>query len=183
MDELYSDMDIDYFAELYEKYYAQMVLFAEGFLYDRDEAKDVVQDVFSDLWKKGEKPYLYSSEKTYLFACVKNRAINRIKKLNIIDKHQDQLQEAYLFSCQPDIPLDENLKNQIKAILEGMPLQMRSVLELHVFKGLKYAEIADKLGISINSVKTQMKRAFKRFRKEIGLYNFLLFLFFTFFKF
>ncbi len=161
--------DASFFAELYEKYYSGMLLFTEGIVYDSDEAKDIVQDVFTDLWNKPEKVHIHSTIKTFLYTCAKNKAFNRLKKLNIIDRHQEQLAEAYLFSLENQTHSDEKQKQQIQDILNKMPDRMREVLDMHVIQELKYTDIAEKLGISINSVKTHIKRAYKRFREEINL--------------
>lgn len=159
--------DVQFFGKLYERYYANMVLFAEGLIYDEDEAKDLVQDVFTDLWNNPKIVHVYNSMKTYLYSCVKNKAFNRIKKLNIIDKHQDQLTEAYLFSCETQTHTNEKLKKQIHDALNNMPPKMREVIDMSVLQEMKYAEIAEELGISINSVKTHIKRAYRRFRLEV----------------
>jgi RNA polymerase sigma-70 factor (ECF subfamily) len=171
---IFISKDIRFFAELYEKYYSAMVLFAESMIYDRDEAKDIVQDVFTELWNKPQKVHVYSKMKTYLFSCVKNKCFNRLKKLNIIDKHQELLTEAYLFSCETQTHVNEKLKMQIHSTLNNMPNTMREVLNMHVIQELKYAEIAEELKISINSVKTHIKRAYKRFRKEVNSNTILL---------
>jgi RNA polymerase sigma-70 factor (ECF subfamily) len=165
---MFISKDIRFFAELYEKYYSGMVIFAENMVYDRDEARDIVQDVFTDLWDKPEEVHIYTKIKTYLFSCVKNKCFNRLKKLNIIDKHQELLTEAYLFSCETQTHSNEKLKKQIHDTLNNMPNTMREVLNMHVIQELKYAEIAEELRISVNSVKTHIKRAYKRFRKEVN---------------
>lgn len=158
----------EFFEGLYRDYYSSLVKFCEGILFDTDEAKDVVQEVFVDLWNKKESIQIESSIKTYLYSCVKYKAFARIKRLNIIDNHENQLKEAYLFAHEYDSLPSEELKDKIHEIINNLPNQMRKVLEYHSFNGWKYQEIADELGISVNSVKTQIKRAYKRFREEIG---------------
>ena len=158
----------EFFEGLYRDYYSSLVQFCEGILFDSDEAMDVVQEVFLDLWKKNESIKIETTIKTYLYTCVKYKAFNRLKKLKIIDKHQDQLKEAYLNALEYDALPDEELKNKIRDIIDDFPTQMKKVLEYHSFYGWKYAEIAEELGISINSVKTHISRAYKRFRKEFN---------------
>ena len=158
----------EFFEELYRDFYSLLVQFCEGILFDSDESIDVVQEVFLDLWNKSGSIKIESTIKTYLYSCVKYKAFNRLKKLKIIDKHQDQLKEAYLNALEYDALPDEELKNKIRGIIDDFPAQMKKVLEYHSFYGWKYAEIAEEFGISINSVKTQLRRAYKRFREEFN---------------
>lgn len=156
----------EFFEKLYCDYYSSLVTFCEGILFDSEEAMDVVQEVFLDLWKKNNQIEIENTIKTYLYTCVKYKAFNRIKKLNIIDRHQDQLKEAYLNTMDFEAMPDEAIKDKIRRILNDCPPQMRKVLEYHSFYGWKYKEIAEELGISVNSVKTHIQRAYKRFRAE-----------------
>ncbi len=156
----------EFFENLYRDYYSSLVTFCEGILFDSEEAMDVVQEVFLELWKKNNQIEIENTIKTYLYSCVKYKAFDRIKKLNIIDRHQDQLKEAYLNTMDYEALPDEALKKRIRQVLNDCPPQMRKVLEYHSFYGWKYKEIAEELGISVNSVKTHMKRAYKRLREE-----------------
>jgi RNA polymerase sigma-70 factor (family 1) len=156
----------EYFRELYNKYYSLLVRFAQGIMYDSEEAKDIVQEVFLDLWSNPVEIPEESTLIAFLFSCTRNKSYNRIKKLRIIDKHHDQVKEALLFSYRMDINSEENLK-KVEAILNELPDQMQNVVILHVYKGLKYNEIAETLGVSVNTVKTHLKRAYQKFRKEM----------------
>jgi RNA polymerase sigma-70 factor (ECF subfamily) len=156
----------EYFRELYNRYHSLLVRFAWGILYDHEEAKDIVQEVFLDLWNKTVEIPDECTLKAFLFTCTRNKALNRIKKLRIIDKHQDQAKEALLFTYRMDAHTEEDLR-RISEILGEMPVQMQNVVTLHAIKGLKYTEIAGTLGVSVNTVKTHLKRAYQKLRKEM----------------
>lgn len=156
----------EYFRELYTDYYSLLVRFARGILYDSEEAKDIVQEVFLDLWSNPADIPAGNTMKAYLFTCTRNKSYNRIKKLRIIDKHQDQIKEALLFAYSLEALPEENLK-KLEKILNELPDQMQNVVRLHAFKGLKYNEIAATLGVSVNTVKTHLKRAYQKFREEM----------------
>ncbi|RXQ93948.1 RNA polymerase sigma-70 factor [Ancylomarina salipaludis] len=158
----------EFFEELYRDYYSSLVQFARGILFDEDEAQDIVQEVFLDLWNKHGRTYIETTIKTYLFSCVKYKSFNRLKKLNIIDKHHEQVKEACLFAYEYDAIPDRDLQNKIRETLDSFPSQMRKVLEYHTLCDWKYQEIADELEISINTVKTHVKRGYKRFREVLG---------------
>jgi RNA polymerase sigma-70 factor (ECF subfamily) len=156
----------EYFGELYNKYYSLLVRFAQGLLYDSEEAKDIVQEVFLDLWSNPAKIPEENSLKAFLLSCTRNKSYNRIKKLMIIDQHQEQVKEALLFSYRMDADSEKDLK-KLEEILDEMPDQMQNVVTLHAIKGLKYNEIAETLGVSVNTVKTHLKRAYQKFRKDM----------------
>ena len=63
---------------------------------------------------------------------------------------------------------EDDLKEKIQSIFEEFSPQMRKIIELHSFSGLKYKEIAEELDISTNTVKTYMKRAYKRLKAELS---------------
>ncbi|BAX79296.1 RNA polymerase sigma-70 factor [Labilibaculum antarcticum] len=160
--------DTGFYEMLYRDYYEILVRFAEGILFDEEEARDIVQEVFLDLWNKDKNILINSSIKTYLYSCVKYKTFNRIKKLKLIDKHQDQVKEAILYAMDYSSLPEDELKEKFHSIFEEFSPQMRKVVELHSFSGLKYKEIAEELNISANTVKTYMKRAYKRLKMELS---------------
>lgn len=160
---------------LFEEYFGRMVLFAEYFLLDGKEAEDVVQELFLRLWNSSDIPDIKVSLKAYLFMQVKNACLNRIKHLNVEDKHKRLLAEAQLYAEIPDVELDEELVRKVYAAIDELPEQARVVFKLCVIEGKKYKEVAEELNISVNTVNTQMKRAYKHLRGRLNL-TFLFFL-------
>lgn len=162
--------DRGYFKVLYEQHYSRLVSFAAAFLFDSDEAEDVVQEVFVYMWENSGKIDITGDIRSYLFTSVKNKSLNRIKHLNVIDAHSDRVSAAYLNAgIIPDDDADEELLVSIAALISEMPPQMRKVFELHSYSGLKYHEIATHLEISINTVKTHISRGFVILREKLLL--------------
>lgn len=153
---------------LFEEYFEKMVLFAEYFLLSRQESEDIVQELFLGLWNRHEIPVIRISLKSYLFTQVRNRCLNRLKHLNIVDKHDRWLREAQEYAEIPDVEMDESLLRRVNAAIDELPLQARTIFQRCVIDGKKYREVADEMGISINTVNTQMKRAFKYLRNRLG---------------
>lgn len=160
---------------LFEEYFERMVLFAEYFLLDGKEAEDVVQELFLKLWNSSDVPEITVSLKAYLFMQIKNTCLNRIKHLNVEDKHKKLLAEAQLYAEIPDVELDEELVRKVYAAVDELPEQTKAVFRLCVIEGKKYKEVAEELNISVNTVNTQMKRAYKYLRNRLNL-TFLFFL-------
>lgn len=156
------------FEKMFHNHYPELFRFARNILYDEDEAKDVVQETFLDLWRQKKDIEIKTSLRSYLFAFVKNRALNRIQHLNVVDKHQDQLKEAYLSAYNLEDIDDEKLKSDVNKMLSSLPEQMRRVVECHSLYGWTYEEVAEELGIGVNTVKTHMRRAFKKLRVDFA---------------
>jgi RNA polymerase sigma-70 factor (ECF subfamily) len=161
--------ELGVFQELYEHYYSRMVLFAMSLVYDPDEAGDIVQEVFYYLWDKAETIEIKTSLKNYLFTAVRNAALNRIRHYHIHDAHAGQIREAWYLALEPDPDPDEERLARIQEVVDTFPSQMQKIFLLRTRDEKRYEEIAQELGISLNTVKTQIKRAFQLLRKKLCL--------------
>ena len=154
------------FRYLYESYFSQMVFFAESYLYDEEEAKDLVQDLFFYIWDHSSSLPNVISLKNYLFTSLRNRCLNVLRDRKIQDKHQDKLFEAQLFSRTEDVVLDEAVHQRLQEALNSLPEKCREILLLKVVEGKKNKEIAKQLNISEMTVKTQVQRAYRMLRER-----------------
>jgi len=157
------------FKNLYEKYYSQAVLFATSIVYDKEEAKDIVQEVFFYLWDNADNIRIKTSIKQYIFTAVKNKSLNLIRQYKIRDNNEDQIREAYFMAGEMYPETDHDKVVKLRLGINELPKQMKKVLQLKVYEGKTYNEIAEELGISINTVKTHLKRAFDILRKQLIL--------------
>lgn len=167
------------FESLYRDYFSWLVKMAYGILYDLDEAKDVVQETFLDLWDNRSEIQIKTSAKSYLYSMVKYKCFNKISSLNILDKKNVQLWEASLLSFDVEKNDEHELAERAIQILRALPQQMRRIAELHIFHGLKIREISEDLGISANTVKTHLKRAFKRLRVSADILKLTILIYLT----
>jgi RNA polymerase sigma-70 factor (family 1) len=167
--------DEEVFRDLYMQYYAVLVNFASAILYDNEEAKDSVQEVFYYLWDHAGTIKINTSIKHYLFTAVRNNALNKIKHLRIRDARQEQIREAFLFAGDLDPEFSEELINDLFKTIEEMPPQMKKIILMRVMNNCSYTKISTDLGISVNTVKTHLKRAFALLRTK-HLAAFIVFL-------
>lgn len=163
------------FRSLFDTYFKKMTLFAEYFLLDRDEAEDIAQEVFVDLWNNAPTLPDISNLKSYLFVQVRNRCLNQLKHLHVEDKYRHWLAEAQAYAEIPEVDVDPEMMKQIYGVIDELPGQARTIFKMCVLEGKKYKETAEELGISVNTVNTQMKRAYKYIRTRMGV-RFLLIL-------
>ena len=149
------------FEQIYRDYSKPMFLYALSFLTSEEEAEDVIQEVFVNFWKdetyrkvKGEVT------KTYLFRSVKNNCLNRLKKKDVL---RDRLDLLYGDVVEEEMMTwNDELIQEVETEITNMPEQTREIIRSVFFQDLKYQEVADPLGISINTVKTLLKTAMKQ---------------------
>ena len=164
------------FKQLFESYFKKMTLFAEYFLLDRGEAEDIVQEVFIDLWNNAPTLPEVSNLKSYLFTQVRNRSLNRLKHLHVEDNYKQWLLEAQAYAEIPEVEIDQDMLKKVYDVIEELPDQSKIIFKRCVLDGKKYKEVAEEMNISVNTVNTQMSRAYKFIRSRLGA-SFLILLY------
>lgn len=159
------------FKRLFDELYPELVGYAYGYLFVSESSEDMVQEVFVDLWENQGKLDSVINLRAYLYAMVRNRCLDSLKAVKITDNSRI-LETHAVFDVEyhPDsFPEDEQklLYDQVLMVLEGLPKKMRHIVRLRFFENYRYNEIADELGISVNTVKTQLKRAKVKFGELI----------------
>lgn len=149
---------------LHDRYYYQMYLYAKKIYLNHYGLDEAVSDCFIKLWTKRGEIVIERSVKSYLFLMLHNGLIDVArKKKGII------LIEVKSFTELPDIEILNEIEQyaHLYKALDKLPLQRRRILELAVFDSFTYAQIADKLQISVNTVKTQIGRAYRFLKEEL----------------
>ncbi len=159
--------DMEIFRLIYERYFRKLCLFAESYLYDEEEARDLVQDLFFYIWSHAASLKITVSLKAYLFAAVRNRCLNVLRERKIKDEGNDKLFEAMLFSGAYDIAIDENTEFRLKEALNSLPAKCREIILLKILDEKKNKEIALLLDIAETTVKTQVQRAYRMLREKM----------------
>lgn len=169
------------FELIFKQYYRQLCSFAFGFMKQTDDAEEIVQDVFVNLWKNKDSLHITVSLKAYLFLSVRNACLNKLKHIKIREQYkqfnQDKLNNSF-DDVQKSVESDETEQAIWKAI-DKMPKERRKVFVLSRFDGLSYKEIAEKLNISTKTVENQISAALKFLRIELKKYIVILLPFFV----
>ena len=143
---------------------------------DLEEAKNLVHEVFIALWEKFEMLPADTNYRSYLYTSVRNRSLNFIRDR----KQQFSLESVTEQSndTESDALEVKELESEIELAINSLPEKCRMVFEMSRYEELKYAEIAEKMGISVKTVEAQMTKALGILRKALS--NFLTILFFIF---
>jgi RNA polymerase sigma-70 factor (ECF subfamily) len=166
------------FELLFRFYYPGLVVFAKQIVFDNDEAEEIVQEFFVQLWTGHKNIKKSSSLKNYFFVSVKNRAFNFLKREQIKSKTIEDLKqlvkEDMLYN--PDLFVVSELQDQINDAFKKLPKRTCEIFLLSRIEGLTNSEIATRLDLSKRTVETQNSNALKILRKELKEYMFLLYI-------
>ena len=168
--------DIRAFEMLHKEYYALLCYIAEHTIRNADDAEEIVSDVFVKLWNNRQTINITSSIKAYLIRAVRNTAINYIESRQFTGKLTDRIDMVAqeLLVWDKDYPLGQLYRDEIIKILNrgigDLPKGCREIFMLSRNSDLSYDDIAFKLGISTNTVKSQMKVALSRLRELLKEY-------------
>lgn len=157
-----------FFEDVFRKYYPHLLAFVERQVGDRDVAKDFVQDVFFKLY---ESKLIFSSElglKSWLYKASRNAVLDYLRHLKVRDDHQLLMAEAMMYSGEIDESISEELVQKVNEAIFSLPPQCRQIVRMNIIDGKKYTEIAAELGISINTIKTQIFRGYKKLRESLS---------------
>ncbi len=168
--------DRDSFDQLFHQYFHRLSAFCYQYISDVAIAEDLVQDTFISLWDKRADFDHPLALKSFLYTTVRNKCLNHIKHQLVVQKHESsivhELHDDEDFNRKV---IEEEVLGQLYDEIKALPNGAQKIMGL-VLKGLKNREIADFLGVSENTVKTQKKIAYARLKAKLDpvLYGFLL---------
>jgi RNA polymerase sigma-70 factor (ECF subfamily) len=153
------------YRSLFIKLYPVMCLFSKKIIHSYDDAEDIVQEVFIELWYQRTRFESIEQIKAFLYLSIKNKCLNFLKHLRVREKFvntamadTEQFFEEHILETE----VIQNINNAIN----NLPEQRRKIIILSM-QGLKNNEIAEHMQVSINTVKLQKKIAYKRLREKL----------------
>ncbi|SHJ57025.1 RNA polymerase sigma-70 factor [Pseudozobellia thermophila] len=160
----FSPLDVEDLEAFFKENHTYLCLVALAIVRDGDVAKDIVQDFFISYWEKRKSVKFTVSFKAYAVKAVRNLSLQHLRKV----KRQELLVEHLTYGDKAENEAQESLGNRQKLheLLQRLPESRRKIFISYVIYGQSYSEIAENNGISINTVKTQMKRAYGFLRSE-----------------
>lgn len=167
------------FKAIYDRYFDAMYIHACKRLNDREEARDVVQEIFAALWSKRKQLVLKISLPAYLYTAVRNRIFNIIAHKRVESKHIQSLQHFIDQGvCQTDhLVREKELRAIIEEEVAALPQKMQEIFEMSRSQYLSHKEIASALNLSEHTVKKQVNNALRILRAKLGVLFLMFFLF------
>lgn len=157
------------FAHIYERHWRTIYGHVYKMLLHEEDAKDVVQEVFSDIWLKRDKEEGYSNIAGYLYVAARHRVLNLLKKNKFHGAYLDSLARFAVENSNVTIDLlnEKDLSAAIEREIQALPPRMKEVFELSRKENLTYKEIGLRLGISDKTVKKQMHKSLQQIRLHL----------------
>jgi RNA polymerase sigma-70 factor, ECF subfamily len=152
------------FKQLFTFYYGALVKFCFYRIRNLDVSKDLVQEIFTNLWISRNRLDSEKSIKAYLYKSAVNQVIN-------LSKHSSSKNFSFDESISTEINSNNsNLENQIDLFssIEKLPEKLKTVFMLSRIEGFKYSEIAEICQISVKAVEKRMTKAFKILREILS---------------
>ena len=160
-------LDKKSFEVYFKQLFPSLTYYAYKFLKDYDLAKDIVHEAFVKLWDNRKKIDTEGNVKSYLYRSVHNLCLNHIRDNKRLQSTEDMLEadvDPVDFNYQVET---EELEQAIINAIEELPPKMKQVFILSRYDGLKYKEIAERLGISVKTVEVHMSKALKFLRQKL----------------
>ena len=152
------------YRDLFVRYYIPLCRYVYGLLMNQDDAEDVVQELFLNLWKNRRKIEVRESVSGYLYRMAKHLALNFIRsrsEAEVLSENESQVSLVY-----EDNRLEvEEFRVALYDCVDRLPERSREVLLLHRLEGLKQKEIADRLSITVKTIKNLIWISLRRLRE------------------
>lgn len=158
------------FTEIYNRYAESLAGFAASKLYNLDDARDILHDMFVKLWEGRDQLNVTSTLQSYLFAVIRHRIIDKIRK-NITREEYAAMRQSLADGYEPGVEqqiAEKELKQQIQQALNELPPRVKEIYQLSREHNLTNKEIAEKLDLSEQTVKNQLSAALKHLRQSLG---------------
>ena len=164
------------YRQLYDRYYSLLCLLACQYVRDHFLAESLVGDVICHIWENRKTLQIHTSLNAYLVRAVQNKCANYLEHLRVRRQAEQELTKQFAERQQDyisdyDYPLAKLMvleleKSLVKAV-ESLPAECREVFRLSRMEERSYSEIAEQLGISVNTVKYHMKNALSQLREKL----------------
>lgn len=173
--------DIPYdFEEIYVSYFSRMKSFAQEYVLSEEEAENIVQDVFTELWEKKELLTYNINLVAFLFTSIKNRCIDHLRHNIVVKEVVNQMQEEYQITLRVKLAslelFDQSLLSEqdieeiLFEVINSLPEKCREIFIKSKIEGKKQKDIAVEMNISLKTVENQMNIAYKKLKSELKDY-------------
>jgi RNA polymerase sigma-70 factor (ECF subfamily) len=159
-------LDNDGFGEAFTLYFKELMHFVNGYVRDRDAARDIVHDAFLSLWNNRERLDAATPLRAYLITLARNNAFNYLKHLRVLDARREEV-GALWADAGEEMARHEQRLARLDEKLRELPAKQREIIVKCFLEGMTYKQVADELSITVNTVKTHLTRGLNFLRDEL----------------
>lgn len=159
--------DAQIFKAVFNMFYPRAYTFTLKLLQDEVASADIAQEAFLYMWEKAYRFPDMLAFKSYLYSCLKNKALNYIRD-HKVEREMQELKDVFVDEVDIDhLIIKQELKARILDEVNRLGGVKREVILLRL-EGYSYDEISEELGLSVNTVKTHKKQAYKDLRIHLS---------------
>ena len=159
--------DVKAFEKIFYNYSRELYFVALGLCRDQALAEDAVQECFVYLWSHRTQLNITKSFENYLVTMVKNLILNHLRHLRVAaDREEDIVREIVFANTEEEEDFSTKL-DVVRELIDSLPESCRKVFVMTVIEGSSYADTAKNLGIAVNTVKSQVRIAYKKIRDAV----------------
>ena len=149
-------------------------MYALHYLQDTDLVEDVVQECFTTLWEKLEQGSQVADRRAYLYVTVRNRCLDHLRRRGMQTESLKPY-DTYGIIDDDDAQERSQIEAKLWTAIDSLPEKCREIFLMSKRDGLKYEEIAQELGLSVNTVRNQISKALNVLKSGvIKIYSFIL---------
>ena len=163
--------DLEAFRCVYDRHYSKVYGYCLNLVKNQEVAEEITSDVFMKLWQKREQLVEEGSLQNLLFLFTKGLCIDYLRRMS----RREQSRKAFWqdYQLYHESKAGEDLKQEqlqvLKEAIQTLPPRRRKVFELRYEEEMSYQQIAQRLGVSPNTVKVQLSKATKHLREQVAL--------------
>lgn len=172
---LFRQGDRNAYKSIFDGLYNSLCLFTNRFLNNQDASEDIVQETFLTLWNHREEMESFTHIKSFLYTINRNAALDYIKHQKIRDRYEQNFSQLETSETFEYFIIEEEVERILLKTQEDLPAKCKQIFILAI-QGKDNEEIATSLNISVNTVKTQKKIAYKKLKQYISEISYILFL-------
>lgn len=164
------------FHDIFNKYYVPLCSFASNYADEPNQSADIVQDIFVKLWQIRNDFFYLHQVKAFLYTAVRNKALNELEHSKVVSEYAQKVLNKKTDDFFHDVVVEEETYRILADAIDKLPSQMKAIMRL-ALEGEKNADIATQLNVSVETVRTLKKMAYKKLREFLNdYYYFLIFL-------
>ncbi len=160
------------FKKLYFLFFVPLKSFSYSIIGSKEQAEEIISDLFVEIWSKRKQLMLIENLKTYLYVSTRNNSIRRlqqIQKTKTVSLNSLKIELASVDQNAEDILIGNEVIKKVEAVIDQLPPQCKLIFKLAKEDKLKYKEIAEILTISVKTIDNQIATALKRIASVINI--------------